>query len=424
MEKSMKASSIHGIQTRPETTVRMGGVGDCWCLTWTGAGDQFTCGNDTSSWPGMPRNCFSNRGYLVYGDPPDVDFEFLPGYPDHPIHPRFVPPERASEYRHDYSGFGTLAVDGRIYLYLATRNGPTEPRFNGAKVIYSEDHGATWCNQDGSTPVVWEGWEERTAANHIFLQEDGDAFNVPIVLQMGQEYVDNRDGYVYVYSPNGNTDGTMNEIVLCRVRKEELLDRAGYDFFAGFSPNGQPRWSGQIGDRKPVVTAPEGWVLPLRIESAAETPWRIGVEVQAQPHSWTPTVVYNRALDVYMMANTGMGVGDDGRWFGKASYLGFWVADQPWGPWLQIHGDAAWSPTGDDRERAYEVNISPKWIAADGRSLWIVGTDYMDVEEIADETEYQELLISGDPGDERLAAAVERRQPYYGVSAQKIELLM
>ena len=32
----------------------------------------------------------------------------------------------------------------------------------GAKLIYSPDNGRSWRNQDGSGPVVWESWEQRS----------------------------------------------------------------------------------------------------------------------------------------------------------------------------------------------------------------------------------------------------------------------
>ncbi len=45
---------------------------------------------------------------------------------------------------------------------------------------------------------------------------------------MGKNYRYNSDGFVYVYAPNGNTDGTMNELALLRVAKGRILDRLRY----------------------------------------------------------------------------------------------------------------------------------------------------------------------------------------------------
>ncbi len=71
-----------------------------------------------------------------------------------------------------------------------------------------------------------------------------------------------------------------------------------------------------------------------------------------------------------------MAVDDDGLWFAAPSYLGFWVADQPWGPWRQVHEETSWTPDGDAHARAYQPQISPKWIADDGESFWMVFTDF------------------------------------------------
>ena len=68
-------------------------------------------------------------------------------------------------------------------------------------------------------------------------------------------------------------------------------------------------------------------------------------------------------------------------WFGKPSYLGFWVAEQPWGQWRQVHEETEWTPGGDVNARAYQPQISPKWIAADGRSFWLAYTDFQVLED-------------------------------------------
>jgi hypothetical protein len=81
-------------------------------------------------------------------------------------------------------------------------------------------------------------------------------------------------------------------------------------------------------------------------------------------------VVYNAPLELYLMANWGMGCAADGMWFGKPSYLGFWISKTPWGPWEQIHEETAWMPLGDAGARAYQPQISPKWIADVRRSGW------------------------------------------------------
>jgi hypothetical protein len=311
--------------------------------------------------------------YRITGSPPDVHFEFMASYPDL-INSG---PRESSRYYN----FGTLALGGRLYQFLSTPNHPfgePAPRFVGAKLIDSPDNGKTWRNQDGSSPVRWEKWDQRSKQNMAFFEEDGDAFSLITVLQMGKDYEYNKDGFVYLFSPNGNVEGTMNQVVLCRVTKERITDRAAYQFFAGAAGEEAPKWSAKIADRKPVLTCPAGWV-----------------NKHVHPYAWHPSVVYYPATGQYLMANWGMGTDADGNWFGKPSYLGFWTAPHPWGPWTQVHEETAWTPGGDKGARCYQPQIAPKWIAQDGKSFWLVWTDFQ--------------VINGS-------------RPYYAFNAQKVDV--
>lgn len=254
----------------------------------------------------------------------------------------------------------------------------------GAKLIYSPDNGKTWHNQDGSTPVTWELWERRSRENMVFFDEPGDAFSLLTVLQMGRDYGYNRDGYVYLYAPNGNTDGTMNQLVMFRVPKGKVLDRGAYEYFVQRVGKDEARWSPKIEDRGIVHTFPSGWVNRT-----------------VHPYAWHPSVVYNAPLGVYMMANWGMGCDGRGNWFAKPSYLGFWIAPRPWGPWRQVHEEQQWMPGGDPAARAYQPQISPKWISADGRFFWLVWTDFQ--------------VVTTPQGN--------TLRPYYAFNMQKVEVL-
>ncbi len=205
----------------------------------------------------------------------------------------------------------------------------------------------------------WEGWAERSRENMIFFEEPGDAFSLLTVVQMGRDYEYNRDGYVYVCAPNGNTEGTMNQLVMFRVPKDRVLDRSAYEYFVARSSGGEAAWSSDINARGVVHTFPSGWV-----------------NTQVHPYAWHPSVVYYAPLGCYLMANWGMGCSEEGMWFGQPSYLGFWTAPQPWGPWTQVHEETAWTPAGDPAAVAYQPQISPKWIAADGSHFWMAFTEF------------------------------------------------
>ncbi len=346
---------IRSLRRLPETTARTGGTGDNWHATWTAAGEQLVGLCDGSAWPevsGHTGTYYNTRVFALHGDPPDLHFEHLPGFPDLLCHGE-VEVNR-------YYGFGILAVGERVYHYLSTPNRPFFPepgaRFVGAKLIYSPDGGRTWHNQDGSTPVRWEPWDERSRGNLIFFEEPGDAFALITCLQMGQGYALNRDGYAYLYSPNGSVDGTMNQTVLARVPVDRLCDRAAYEFYAGAGA-----WSLDIAAREPVLTGPTGWV-----------------NTRVHPYAWHPSAVWYPATGEYLLVNWGMGCTPDGVWFGRPSYLGCWTAPTPWGPFTQVHEETAWLPTGDPDGRAYQPQIPAKWLAADGRSFELVYTEFRD----------------------------------------------
>ncbi|MGQ9729845.1 MAG: DUF4185 domain-containing protein [Candidatus Zipacnadales bacterium] len=349
--------SIKGLRRLEHTTRRTGGSGDNWHMTWAPDDRQYVALCDGRGWPeiiGHVEKDYNTRVYALLGDPPNPVFEHLPDYPD------LLTEEPPNVNR--YYGFGILAVGQHIIHYLSTPNHPfTEPeaRFVGVKLVYSPNLGRTWHNVDGSTPVRWENWTERNRGNMLFFEEDGETFSLITCLQMGCGYELNQDGYVYLYAPNGNLEGTMNQLVLARVPIERVLDRMAYEFFVSRRPDGSAQWSPHLLDRGVVHTFPAGWV-----------------NTKVHPYAWHPSVVYYAPLGIFLMANWGMGCTDDGTWFGKPSYLGFWTAPQPWGPWEQVYEETAWIPLGDPEGRAYQPQISPKWIAPDGKSFWLVFTEF------------------------------------------------
>jgi len=345
-------------------------------MSWADNDKQYAALCDGTGWPDVPGYSgmtYNTRVYAIKGDAPGYTVEHLAGFPDLPV--------GGLPNRNRYYGFGILALDGCIYHFLSTPNHPfVQPgaRFVGAKMIYSPDNGASWRNRDGSA-VRWESWDERTPQNMAFFGEPDEAFSLLTMLQMGRNYEHNTDGYVYVYAPNGNVEGRMNELVMLRVPKDRIRDRSACEFYTSRNRDGRANWTKDINARGVVCRFPSGWV-----------------NTHKHPYSWHPSVVYNAPLGLYMMVNWGMGCGGDGMWFGKASYLGFWTAPQPWGPWTQVHEESAWLPEGDASARAYQPQIAPKWIARDGKSFWLVFTDFQQV------------------GD---------RRPYYSFNCQRLELV-
>lgn len=402
-------STVASAVRRDDTILHLGGDGDNWLMTWLADDTQLTGLCDGSHLSGTPRDrLYNSHLYRVLGSPPDVTFRDVPGYPDVLLNILDRPAGPVSRYY----GFGVVAVDGVVYQFMSTF-GSAELRspvdltsFVGVKIIYSSDNGATWCNADGSTPVSFPARGEQSRDNLTFFHEPDETFALITALQMGQDYGDNTDGYVYLYAPNGVLDGTMNELALLRVPTNKVLDRSAYEYFVSRNTGGSAQWSSSIAARGSVHTFPLGWVNRY-----------------AHPYAWHPSVVYNAPLDVYLMANWGMGTANDGGdWFAKPTYLGLWTAPEPWGPWTQILEEPSWTPSGDQGARCYQPQISPKWIAADGKSFWLVWTDFQ-----SPDVDLGEAI-----GDVSRTAAseaewIERVMPFrpgYSFSLQRVDLVL
>jgi hypothetical protein len=390
--------------------LHLGGLGDGYKMTLAPDGRQFVVVNDGPGWNPPPTTFYSTRLWTIEGQPADARFAELRGYPhlDRAEHIEGTP---------HYYGHGVLSVGQSIYQFLATLDDAEDRprRWTGAKLIYSNDGGASWRNGDGTAPVAWEDWKDQTREHLQFFDEPDGCFSLLSFLQQGKAYAANRDGFIYVYGLNGSVDGLMNQLVMFRVPKDRLLDRAAYRFFAGRTREGGARWSPDIAERQAVHTFPRGWVNYTNL-----FPGDLVVE------SWLPSVVYNEPLGLYMMASAGIGCADDGTEFGKPSYLGLWVSDHPWGPWRQVHENAAWTPGGDAAARAYAPQIAPGWVAPDGRSFWLAWADLKGIREFGRDEE----LVSAEMdkalnASERTAIEAEilrRYMPGFSMTVQRFEL--
>jgi hypothetical protein len=412
----LTATRVKSVVRREETVLHLGGSGDNFHMTWAADDRQLLSVTDGYGWAEDPPGRYASRLWAISGDAQSATFEDFSGYPE-----LLQLPHDPENYCR-YLAFGVLAVDGRIYHAHKTLNHPPRVWLDshaiGAKLIHSPDGGSTWHNQDGSTPVAWEDWYDRSQRNMAFFREPQDAFSSLTFLQMGRDYEHNRDGYVYIYSPNGNYEGWMNELVMLRVPKGSILDRRAYEYFAGLTPGGGARWVKDIDARGVVHTFPAGYVNTARHI------------VDDLPYAWEPSIVYNAPLGLYLMANWGMSLSPEGTYFAGPSYLGIWTAPEPWGPWEQVHEETAWTPEGDPESLAYAPQIAPKWISEDGRSLWLVWGDAKGVWEYVDAyiRLVEEAKATGATVDERLEAEYLRQRaemmPFYGFNTQRVDLLM
>lgn len=100
---------------------------------------------------------------------------------------------------------GLLCVESVLYLWA--RNA------GNSQLAWSEDHGATWR---------WADWKFT------------NSFGCPTFLSFGRNYTGAIDQFVYVYSPDANSAYEAADLlVLARVPKSRVRERAAYEFFSG-----------------------------------------------------------------------------------------------------------------------------------------------------------------------------------------------
>ena len=234
----------------------------------------------------------------------------------------------------NFKGCGLLELNGVIYHFLRYQSpGSDGTRTQVAsKLIWSSDGGATWENAD---------WGADVEAMRFFFREPDHAFHSPTFLQAGRGYADAPDEFVYVYSPEGDARRGNDAIVLARVPLGAIRDRSAYRFFAGRDDRGEPVWSPDIADRKPV----------LRLEG----------------HGSPGDVVYVKELGRYVLATV---AGDmDG-----PSRLTLLDSGTPWGPWTLVGTIVPWG-TGRDGDHRYDPRLPQAWIRGGGMEMDLVFSD-------------------------------------------------
>jgi len=349
------APKIKKLIRRDETIVRSGGFGWVGGMTWS-ADDRLLVGiGEGMGWPGMPEDLHFQSALIdVARDPQDATFQAVAGYPLLSMHNWYRPGGDPSYY-----GSGLLAVGNYVYQYLPTFHGSAYwgrrkydplvwPDLKCTKLIYSKDHGRTWCNQDGTQPVYFEQPKDQSNKSMIFWDEPKSLFSSGIkLLQMGKGYSGNRDGYVYGYTMVDGGDAA--ELAMFRVPKTQVRAKESYEYFAGRQADGSAHWARDI----------SAWAAVHRF-----------------PNYWSCcSIVHNAPLGLYMMtAQYAKDIVADAV-TDEPIHLGLWVASQPCGPWEQVYEESPWVPAGGGASVG-GPHISPKWIASDGKSFWMTWDDW------------------------------------------------
>jgi hypothetical protein len=195
-------------------------------------------------------------------------------------------------------------------LYMLVRN------VNNSQLLWSADQGGSW--QAGFT-----------------FQE---SFGHPVFLNFGRNYSGSRDTFVYVYSSDGaSAYEAYDHLVLARVARQRIRERAAYEFYGGVDSAGTPLWTRSMEERAPVFTY--------------------------AGHCRRLDVVHHPGIDRYLLA---LAYDAEGGW-------GIFDAPEPWGPWTTAHHTLRWG-----LGRTHDYKLPSRWIDPAGTGLYVVfsGKEY------------------------------------------------
>ena len=233
--------------------------------------------------------------------------------------------------------YGTYCLHpGGDYTYAGARyNWPWLGPFVGFR--YSTDYGKTWT-QTPCTPA-------KPLFGEAALKGEPVKIGSPHFVDFGKNLQHSPDGKAYLVA-HGASEGakrrfaynswiTGDEIYLVRVAPsiQNMNDASKYEFSAGLDGGGKPVWTGDFSKIRPIAA------------------WK--------DNMGCVTMTYDAPLRKYLMCVT-----DGTTTFG---YFNTYIleSDQVAGPWKLV---AYMKHFG---EQGYFVNIPSKFIATDGRTLWL-----------------------------------------------------
>jgi len=211
---------------------------------------------------------------------------------------------------------GLVSINGCLYMGVVEQN-----KWLRWKIGRSIDHGHSWEFNGEPFEKNWD-----------FAEPDG-AFSDTSFLNFGKDYSGSRDEYVYAYSQDNRAAKDRYSIAMFRVKKDKLLNRNAYEYFAGLDAYKNPQWVSNIKHRKSVFRDPNG----------------VG---------WGVRVVYNPGIKRYLLTT----------WHKLDGSWGIFEAPEPWGPWATIAYYKHWI----DNTPKFGFDFPRKWMSADGRTMWMV----------------------------------------------------
>lgn len=280
-----------------DTIVRKANDSDNWPLTWGDDDHLYTAyGDGTGFAPKVPEKLSLGLA-RIEGGPADftgVNLRSATGE------------QKRGDGKAGKKASGMLMVNG--VLYMLVRNA------DSSQLAWSADHGKSW---------TWSDWKFT------------GTFGYPTLLSFGKNYAGARDDYVYIYSHDSDSAyQPADRLVLARVPRDRIKERAAYEFFKDLDAKNRPIWTKEIDQRGAVFTH-EG-------------------------RCYRCTVSYHAGWKRYLLCQAG----DDGR---VQAGFGVFDAPQPWGPWTTVCYVPKWDvPPGE------ACSFPTKWMSDDGKTLYLV----------------------------------------------------
>ena len=279
--------------------VRKAKGGDNWPITWADDGHLYTAYGDGHGFEPKVEKKLSLGICRVEGGPGDFKG----------VNVRSKTGETVGGGSAGAKASGMVCVDG--VLYMLVRN------TGNSQVAWSGDHGVTW---------EWSKWKF------------GESFGMPTFLNFGKDYAGARDGYVYVYSADSDSAyKPADRMVLARVPRDKIRDRASYEFFVKRDTSGGAVWSQDISKR--------------------------GAVFENEGKCYRSGISYNAGLKRYLWCQTVYGK-EDMRFEGG---IGIFESPEPWGPWRTVFYTEKW-----DVGPGETSSMPPKWMSEDGRTCYLV----------------------------------------------------
>lgn len=296
---------ITGIEWAPEKEIiRLARGSDNWPVTWADDGHLYAAYGDGWGFKPMVEKKLSLGLVRIEGTPPNI----------RGVNIRSQGAERAGQGKNGEKASGMLMVDGVLYMFV--RNA------GNSQLGWSEDYGRTWA---------WADWKFTTS------------FGCPTFLNFGRNYTGSRDEFVYVYSHDSDSAyEPSDQMVMARVRKNELRLRDSYEFFARQDADGNPVWTGQVEQRGAVFVH--------------------------HGECYRNGITFNNDLQRYLWCQV-LPMSRDSRGPRFQGGLGIYEAPQPWGPWRSVFFTRNW-----DVGPGETCSFPTKWMDDDGRTVHLVSS--------------------------------------------------